>query len=329
MATLQEISDGLAAVVQAVGPSIVRVEGRRWTPGSGLVWSEDGIILTANHVVEQDDEIKVGLAGGDETLPAVLVGRDPATDLAVLRVQSSRLAAVKIASTAPAVGQLVLALGRPGRQVQSSLGVVHAVGGEWQTPAGAQVETYLQPDLVMYPGFSGGPLVNAAGEVIGLNTSGLLRSTAVTLLEGLLKRVTAELLAHGHVRRGYLGIGSQPVRLPEALVPQVAEYYRTRQGQALTGQAPTGQAPTGQAPTGQTLTGQETGLLISSVQPGSPAEKAGLMLGDTLLALDNRPLRQMDDLLVYLNGDVVGRSVQVALVRGGAIQTVGLQIGER
>jgi S1-C subfamily serine protease len=304
MTTLQEISDGLAAVVQAVGPSIVRVEGRRWTPGSGLVWSEDGVILTANHVVERDDEIKIGLPGGNDSLAAVLVGRDPATDLAVLRVQSGRLPAVKMASTAPAVGQLVLALGRPGKNVQSSLGVVHAVGGEWQTPAGAQVEVYLQPDLVMYPGFSGGPLVTPAGEVIGLNTSGLLRNTAVTLLEPLLKRVAGELLAHGHIRRGYLGIGSQPVRLPEALGPLLAAYASLLQG-------------------------QETGLLISSVQPGSPADKAGLMLGDTLVALDNRPLRQMDDLLVYLNGDVVGRSVEATLVRGGTILKVSLLIGEK
>ena len=312
MATLQEVSDGLAAVVQTVGPSIVRVEGRRWTPGSGLAWAEEGqpwqgVILTANHVVERDDEIKVSLPGTDEPLPAVLVGRDPATDLAVLRVergQASGLPPVKLAGAAPAVGQLVLALGRPGKNIQSSLGVVHAVGGEWQTPAGAQVEAYLQPDLVMYPGFSGGPLASAAGEVIGLNTSGLLRNTAVTLLAPVLTRVANELLAHGHIRRGYLGIGSQPVRLPEGLLPQLAAYAGMLQG-------------------------QETGLLISSVQPGSPSEKAGLMLGDTLVGLDNHPLRQMDDLLVYLNGDVVGRSVQAVIVRGGAIQTVNLSIGER
>jgi S1-C subfamily serine protease len=185
---------------------------------------------------------------------------------------------------------------------------VHATGGEWQTPAGAQVETYLQPDLVMYPGFSGGPLVNAAGQVIGLNTSGLLRNTAVTLLEPVLTRVAGELLAHGHMRRGYLGVGSQPVRLPEALAQS-----SPRQGAEAAG----------------ALQGQETGLLISSVQPGSPAERAGLMLGDTLVALDGRPIRQMDDLLVYLNGDVVGQAVQATVIRGGVIQSLNLVIGER
>jgi S1-C subfamily serine protease len=304
MTTLKEISDGLVGAVQAVGPSIVRVEGRRWTPGSGLVWSGDGVILTANHVVERDDEIKVSLPGADETVPAALIGRDPATDLAVLRVQASGLTAVKMTVDLPSVGELVLALGRPGKNIQSSLGVIHAMGGEWQTPAGAKVEAYLEPDLVMYPGFSGGPLVNPAGEVIGLNTSGLLRNTAVTLLGPVLKRVVSELLAHGHIRRGYLGVGSQPVRLPEAVLPQLAAQSKALQG-------------------------QETGLLISSVQPGSPAEKAGLMLGDTLVALDGLPMRQMDDLLVYLNGDVVGRSVQATILRGGAVQNLGVVIGER
>ncbi len=278
----------------AAAPAIVRVEGRRWTPASGLVWSADGVILTANHAVEQDD-IKIGLPGGKEDLPATLVGRDPATDLAVLRIQGGSLPTARLAVALPAVGELVLALGRPGQDVQASLGVVHALEGEWQTPAGARVESYLQPDLVMYPGFSGGPLVNAAGEVVGLNTSGLLRNAAVTLPEATLSRVAGELLAHGHMRRGYLGVGSQPVRLP---------------------------APEG-------LQGQETGLLISSVHPGSPAEKAGLMLGDTLVTLDGRPLRQMDDLLVFLNGDVVNKAVQVTVLRGGVLQTLSVVIGER
>jgi len=291
------------------------------------------VILTANHVVKRDDEIRVGLPGVDEPLPAALAGRDPATDLAVLRLQAGSLtpapsgvprvlgattlgypdppsgtpkgeagkvgAAVKMAVDLPGVGELVLALGRPGKDVQASLGVVHATGGEWQTPAGARVEAYLQPDLVMYPGFSGGPLVNAAGQVIGMNTSGLLRNATVTLLEPVLKRVVGELLAHGHMRRGYLGVGSQPVRLSEALAQSSA------------------------------LQGQETGLLISSVQPGSPAEKAGLMLGDTLVALAGRPVCEMDDLLVYLNGDGVGQAVQATVVRGGAIQNLNLVIGER
>ncbi len=304
MTTMKEVSEGLGGAVQAVAPSIVRVEGRRWMPASGLAWSEDGVVLTANHVVERDDEIKVGLPGAAETLPAALIGRDPATDLAVLRLPAGSLPAVKMAVDLPGVGELVLALGRPGKDVQASLGVVHASGGEWQTPAGARVEAYLQPDLVMYPGFSGGPLVDAAGQVIGLNTSGLLRNTAVTLLAPVLSRVAGELLAHGHMRRGYLGVGSQPVRLPEALAQRFSGEWSALQG-------------------------QETGLLISSVQPGSPAEKAGLMLGDTLVALDGQPMRQMDDLLVYLNGDVVGHAAQATVVRGGALQNFSLVIGEK
>ena len=297
MSTIREISDGMASAVQTAAPSIIRVEGRRWSHASGLAWLESGVIVTANHVVERDDEIKLGLPGAEGTVAATLVGRDEATDLAVLKVQGGSLVAVTLVEPESVkVGELVLALGRPGRSVQSSLGVVHAAGGEWRSPAGGRVESYLQPDLVMYPGFSGGPLVNVAGQV------GLLRNTAVTLTAPVLRRVVTELLAHGHMRRGYLGIGSQPVRLPEAVGQQVAG---------------DGQAP------------EETGLLISSVEAGSPADKAGLMLGDTLVAVDDRTLLQMDDLFAFLNGDVAGHSVMVTVLRGGSIQKLALVVGEK
>src|SRR5262249_55280356 len=151
-AVLQQISDALTTTVATVSPGIVRVEARRRLPASGLVWSRDGIIVTTHHVIEQDDNIRVGLHRG-QTLAATLVGRDATTDLAVLRAASADLeppawAEAEILS----VGHLVLALGRPGQRVQATLGIASALGESWRTPAGGLIDRYVQTDIVMYPG---------------------------------------------------------------------------------------------------------------------------------------------------------------------------------
>ena len=293
---LQNLSDALAATVEATGPCVVRVEARRRLPASGIVWSLDGLIVTAHHVVERSDKIGVGLPDG-QTVPATLVGRDPTTDLAVLRAQTEGLTPTAWGDPDDLhVGHLVLALGRPGRSAQATLGIVSALGDSWRTPAGGRFDRYLQTDVVMYPGFSGGPLVDAAGQVLGLNTSALLRGISLTVPVPTLRRVIETLLAHGRVRRGYLGVGAQPVRLPAAL------------GQQL---------------------GQETGLLLASVEPGSPAEKGGLLLGDAVVSLDGQPVRHMDDLLALLSEDRVGAKVPVRFVRGGQVQELTVSIGER
>ena len=173
---LSNLSDALAETVDKAGSRVVRVEGRRRLPGSGIVWSPDGVVVTAHHVIEQDDNISVGLPDG-QTVTAGLVGRDPTTDIAVLRVQSNGLTAPTWAEPdSLQVGHLVLALGRPGQSVRGTLGIVSALGNRnWHTPAGGRVDQYIQTDVVMYPGFSGGPLVDAAGQFMGLNTSALLR----------------------------------------------------------------------------------------------------------------------------------------------------------
>ncbi len=194
------------------------------------------------------------------------------------------------------VGHLVLALGRPGSTVQATLGIVSALGESWRTPAGGRVDPYLQTDLVMYPGFSGGPLVDVSGHVLGLNTSALLRGISVTVPTTTLRQVVETLLAHGRVRRGYLGVGAQPVRLPTALAEQLA---------------------------------QETGLLLVSVEPDGPADRGGLLLGDTIVAFEGQPVRHLDDLLALLSGDRVGASVSLRLVRGGLVQELTVTVGER
>lgn len=296
MASVVEgISNELAGMVEAAGPAIVRVEGRRRLPASGIVWSDDGIVVTAHHVVERDDRIGVGLADGNK-VDAELVGRDPTTDLAVLRVEGAQPSSAKSAQVEDlSVGHLVLALGRPGRTVQATLGIVSALGTSWRTAAGGTIDRYLQTDVVMYPGFSGGPLVDADGKVLGLNTSAL-RGVSLTIPSLTVDRVVESILSHGRVQRGYLGVGVQPVNLPEALAEEL---------------------------------GQETGLILISVEPGSPAEAGGLTLGDTLLSVHGESVRRLDDLLSLLSGELVGEEVLIRILRGGESGEQKVTVGER
>jgi S1-C subfamily serine protease len=292
---LTQISREMAAAVAAASPGVVRVEARRRLPASGVVWSADGLIVTAHHVVEQEENIGVGLGDG-RTAPAKLVGRDPTTDLALLRAEATGLAPPAWAGPESLrVGHLALALGRPGKTVQGTLGVVSALGEGWRTPMGGRVDRYLQTDAAMYPGFSGGPLIDAEGRVIGINTSALLPNRGLTVPTPTVRRVVETLLAHGAVRRGYLGVGAQPARLPPALAQQL---------------------------------GQETGLLVVSVQQGSPAEATGVLLGDTIVAVDGQPVRHLDELLALLDGDQIGKAVQVRFVRGGQLRELKVGVGE-
>jgi len=296
---LQEMSNAFADTVKTVGGGIVRVEARRRLPASGIVWSEDGLIVSANHVVRQDEKIGIGLADG-QTVSAELVGRDPTTDLVVLRAAASGLTVPDWGNTQAqtmGVGHLVLALGRPGKTVQATLGIISALSQDnWRTPAGGLLDRYLQTDVVMYPGFSGGPLVDVNGQVLGLNTSALLRGVSLTVPAASISQVVETLLTHGRVRRGYLGISTQPVRLPESLRQQL---------------------------------GQETGLLLVAVEEGSPGAKGGLVLGDTIVTFDGVSVRAYDDLIALLSGDKVGQEVPAQIIRGGQMQEVKVAIGER
>lgn len=296
MSVLSDLSQTLAATVESAGAGIVRVEARSRVPASGIVWSADGVIATAHHVVEEEDSIPVGLPDG-RTVKAKLVGRDPTTDVAVLRAEATGLSPRGWADlNAVKVGHLVLALGRPGKTVMATLGVISAVGGSWRTPAGGMLDHFLQTDVVMYPGFSGGPLVDAGGQFIGLNTSALLRGISMAVPATSLRTVVETLLTKGRISRGYIGVGAQPVRLPEALGKQLQ---------------------------------QETGLLLVSVEPNGPAEKAGLLLGDVIVGLGSDNIRHLDDLLAALGGDRVGTTMPVRIIRGGQIQQVQVVVGER
>jgi S1-C subfamily serine protease len=292
---LANLSEALAQTVESAGPGIVRVEGRRRLPASGIVWASDGVIVTASHIVKRDNKIKVGLPDGS-SMQATVVGRDRSTDLAVLRVEATDLAPAARKNDEVQVGHLVLALGRPGRTVQATLGIVSALGDSWRTRLGGQIDRYMQTDVVMYPGFSGGPLIGAAGQVLGLNSSGLMRGVSLTIPTTTLSRTVDTLLAHGRMRRGYLGVSTQPVRLPSAAQEQL---------------------------------NQETGLLIVSVEPDSPADKGGLVLGDTIVGMDGETIRHHDDLLALLSGDRASNKVPLQIVRGGEVRTLNVTVGER
>lgn len=288
---IHDFSNALAALVAQAAPSVVRVDTRRWVGSSGIVWSAEGHIVTTSHSV-RGEQVEVGLPGGI-TAPATLMGRDPSTDLALLKADTNGLKVPTWAeSDGLKVGQVVLALGKPGKNVRASLGILSNLGEEWRTPLGGKLERYIQPDVNLYPGFSGGPLLDAEGRFLGMNTRALRRDLALTIPTPTLRRVIERLMRHGGMRRGYLGVGVQPVRLP----PSAA---------------------------------QESGLLLVSVEPGSPAEAGGLMVGDILLAINGNPLRHLDDLLAQLAEMPPGASANLRIMRGGQTQDISVALDER
>jgi S1-C subfamily serine protease len=294
---LASLSDELAGAVERAGSGVVTVDARRRHPATGIVWSADGLIATANHVVERDEEIEVGLPDG-RTASATLVGRDPGSDLAVLRVEAGDLSPLARSSIEPRVGHLALAVGRPGPSgPMASLGVISAVGGPFRF-RGGRLDRYIRADVAMLPGFSGGPLIDSTGALIGLNSSTLGHAGQLTVPAQSIDTTLQTLLQHGRVRRGYLGVGAQAVRLPEALARALGN-------------------------------DQELGLLIVSVEAGGPADAAGVILGDVILAIDGEAVGQVEHLQERLTGDRVGKTVPVRIARGGEPRDIQVTVGER
>jgi S1-C subfamily serine protease len=291
MNALAELSNTITGLIQSAKPSLVRLDTGRWTGSTGILWTADGYIITTAHSIKAQ-ELEAILPGGKE-VNASLVGRDPSTDIALLKAETAGLSVPDWAEPdGLEVGQMVLALGWPGKSVRATLGILSNLGEEWRTPMGGKLERYIQPDVSMYPGFSGGPLLNPEGKFLGMNTRVLRRDLTLTLSVPTLKRVAQMLQQHGGVRRGYLGVGAQPVRLPE-------------------------NAP------------QETGLLLASVEPNSPAAGGGLMVGDVLLSLNDKGLGRLEHLLALLSEMQAGSMVRLKLWRGGQTQEVLLTLGER
>jgi len=294
--SFSEFSEGLSAAVEHGGASTILVDGRKRYPASGIAYSED-LILTADHVVTREDDIKVLLPDG-KSLAATIAGRDPGSDLAVLRLAEKALTAAKTSDDVK-VGQLVLALGRPNREgMQASWGIVTSISGPTRTFRGGMLDEYIRTETTPYPGFSGGPLVNTEGEILGLNTSGLTRGSSLTIPVKVAWRVANALATHGSVKRGYLGVRTQPVEIPEA-----ARKALNRE--------------------------QEHGLLVLWLEEAGPAEKGGLLVGDILVAISGQPVGDPDDLFSALNSDTVGKAIGVEVLRGGRPETVNVTVGER
>lgn len=294
---LTDFSNGLAAAVEKGGAGTVLVDARRRYPASGIAYAAD-LVLTADHVVTREEDLSISTADG-KAYPVTIAGRDPGSDLAVLRLADKALTTAKTAEAAPKVGQLVIALGRPSKaSVQASWGIITAIGGPTRTGRGGLLDEYIQTETTSYPGFSGGPLVNTEGEVLGLNTSGLARGLALTIPIKAAWRIADALAKGGSVKRGYLGVRTQPVEIPES-----ARKALKRE--------------------------QEHGLLVLWLEGGGPAEKGGLLVGDILVAVSGQPVGDPDDLFAALNSDTVGKSIAVEVLRGGKPETVKVTVGER
>ncbi len=294
---LTALSDAMTEAVAKAGAATVLVNARRRFPASGIAFTPD-LILTADHVVERDEDILVMLPDGSQ-VKATIAGRDPGNDLALLRLDRPVALSAEPASQDPRVGQIALSLGRPTQEgIQASLGIVSAIGGPVRTGRGGLLDRYLRTDAIPYPGFSGGPLVDTAGRVIGVNTSGLTRGASLAIPINLAWQTAETLARHGRVRRGFLGVRSQPVSIPAS------------QQKAL----------------GRD---QSSGLLLVGVEEKSPADVGGLLVGDIIVAIAGQPVTEADQLLSSLAGDVVGKPTAVDVLRGGQPVTITVTIGER
>ncbi len=302
--SLNALSQQFATAVETVGPAIVSVDARPRVRTSGVIWRE-GVVVSTNHTVRRDEDITVTLHDGRE-LPATLAGRDPATDIAVLRFESGEAAGADVVAetggvAALRVGHLVLAAGRahPSRGVTASFGILSVVGGEWRTWRGGDIDRLIRPDVSIFIGFSGGVLLDTEGRIIGINTTGLARGVGLTIPAATVNRVVDSLLQHGRVTRPYLGVGMlHRVPLPEKLRKKF-------------------NLP------------QASGLMLLSVEADGPADKAGLTIGDILLTLGGRAIPDTDDVQALLGGLEVGAVVRAGILRGGEVKEVEITLGER
>ncbi len=293
MTALADYSKALAELARATGESVARVEGPRRVASATVVGPK--LLVTTARAVGDGEGLKVSF--GQTTVPARLRGRDDGTDLALLEVDSALPPAIRFASALPAVGELAFHVARPGVSVRVASGVVGTVSEQaWQAPTGAELAGFIDTDAVVPRGFSGGPVVTAGGEAVGISSRGLLKGEGVVIPFTTVKRVVAQLEQHGRVRQSYLGVSMRPVRLPEDVAA---------------------------------ATGDEVGLLVLGVAKDSPAAQAGLKYGDTILHLGSEDVRTVDDVHTWLRADHVGEQTRVRYWRDGAVQAVTVTLAAR
>ena len=295
---LVQLDQALAAAVTTIAPHVVQVERRRGA-GSGLVWAADLVVSASFHT---PDRTRVGLPGPDGELQfrdADVIGRDPGTDVALLRIAGGGLVPAPLREADVAVGNLAVAIGRPGRSARASMRMLGVVGPAMRTPHGGKLDRYLESDRQIPRGFAGGPLIDSAGAVIGMNTRTLIRGADLAVPVATLRHVVDELLAHGGIRRGYLGVGAYPAQLSAASL-------------VVAGRA----------------AGDDGAALVASVDETGPAATAGLAVGDLIVALDGDAIHDPGSLRRVL-ADRPGRSVVVVVVRGGARHEVTATLGSQ
>jgi len=296
---LDAYSQAVIATAEKISPSVVNIEVSQLSPsgprgrsqrsgsGSGFIFTPDGFILTNSHVVHNASEIEVTLSDG-HTYPARLIGDDPDTDLAVVRIYAPNLIPVELGdSSSLKAGQLVIAVGNPfGFQFTVTAGVVSALGRSMRSQTGRLIDNVIQTDAALNPGNSGGPLSNSHGEVVGVNTAIIQSAQGICFATPIntAKFVAAMLIKDGKMTRAWLGIGVQQIELPR----RVVRFHGLE---------------------------QENAILIISLEKGSPAERAGLREGDAIVAFDSTPAKNVDDLLRLLSKDVVGKNVKVTVIR--------------
>jgi S1-C subfamily serine protease len=290
---LASLNAEIQSVLKKAGDSVVEVRARRRLPSSGVAWPGDGLLVTALHTVEEEEGIEIRTARG-ESFPAEIAGRDPSTGIALLRAKGASFSIPAWGDTAKLESGEVLVLvasSSHGRRV--SLVTASVVSGEWTTEQGGRIERYIETDARLFPGFSGSLLVSADGRALAFNTAGLRRRTPLAIPVETIRRVVEKLAKDGEVRRGFLGISTYPIRLPDA------------------------------------VKSQRSGLLVLSVQPGSPAETAGLYLGDVLLAVEGRSIDSPASLLAVLGEERIGKALEARVLRTGKEEKVSIVVGVR
>jgi S1-C subfamily serine protease len=281
MTELLDVSRALGGVVAAAEASVVAVHGGRCEAANGTAWGER-LVVTSARVLEREQGIEVTTAAG--RAPATLVGADPVSGIAVLRVDSELPALHARDSATLRVGELVVALARTERGLGARLGIVSRLGGEWRLPGGARFERYVESDIAPSPGLAGSALLTASGELVGVSSTVLARGALVALPAASVGRIVSALVAHGRVRRARLGIALERVELPRAVAERL---------------------------------GRRRGLVVTSVVEGSAAERGGLLLGDVLLAIGEKPTERVSDLQSALDESAIGVSVSIDILRAG------------
>src|SRR6202521_4630554 len=294
-ALLDAYSSAVIDVVDRVGPAVVRIDmissdGARGGSGSGVIVAPDGLVLTNSHVVNGAPRLSVTTVDG-RTLNARVVGNDPDTDLALLRLDAAVTLPVATLGDSKRLkrGQLVIAIGNPlGFESTVTTGVVSALGRSLRASTGRLIDDLIQTDAALNPGNSGGPLVSSSGQVVGINTAVIVGAQGIcfAVAANTASFVLGELVRHGRVRRAYIGIAAQQFTLSR----------RRQLAAALT---------------------QESAVMIATVEAGSPADRAGLRVGDIILALDGTAVTGADDLIRLLAGEKIGRTVEVETLRSG------------